>query len=581
MDMKKLKIVLFCLIAHFPILAFSQLINNGGHLSITNGAVMVLDSLNFINQTSSYDGDITSAGKIYVKGNWLNSATGGQLFDSTSSAGEVIFWGYSAHTISGNPTHFYNLTVDSNASVEVVPQTLVKVYNNLTINGTFTLKTDTSRTAMLIDAGNNEKLIGSGTFRFERYIPKGGWHYVSTPCVYTSNSTNFFWGAALYDYNETTGLWNKKSNNQQLDVMRGYDAFFKNGNKTVVFEGKFNTGDVTVSLTKNRDGYNFVGNPYPVTINWDESNGWVKTNVDNAIYIWDAALNNGQGDYMEYVNGVGNRGGTQYIPATQAFWVKCNSSYGGSLTIKNQAKCFNTAAYFREGNPEYEILRIKAIQPPFDNETTICINPEASPVFEGQFDALKIFHSNISIPQIFTLSEDNKELAINSQNISDKASGIPLGLKAGHDGKCTLSFDLSGISGQMNVYLEDKTTGSFIDLKSSPVNVFDVMMSDDPMRFVIHFGKIQSLTGIDDYTRNNEANSFYCYALNGRIYVYSSQEYNNAILKIFDVTGREIYASILNGKGITPVIHDFKPGIYLISLVCNGNILTNKVIVHN
>jgi len=291
--MKQFIITIASLIILIPLSTYSQFINNGSHISLTSGAALVFDSINFTNQTSTYDGDITSAGKIYVKGNWTNSATGGQLFDSTASAGEVIFTGYATHTISGRTTHFYKLSTLSYAKVDVSAANLIKVYNYFTNNGTFTLKSNTTRTAMLIDAGADSMLTGSGTYKFERYIPQGGWHYVSSPIVYTTNSSNFFWGGALYDYNETAHSWTKKQNNQQLDVMRGYDAYFKNGDKTIVFSGKYNTGEISISLTKNSDGYNFIGNPYPCTVDWDNSNGWTKTNIDNAIYIWDPALNSG------------------------------------------------------------------------------------------------------------------------------------------------------------------------------------------------------------------------------------------------------------------------------------------------
>ncbi|HPD64074.1 MAG TPA: T9SS type A sorting domain-containing protein [Bacteroidia bacterium] len=576
--MKKIIIIIACLITQLPVITYSQFINNGGHISLTNGSALVINNMNFTNQSSTYSGDITNSGKIFISGNWTNSASDGQLFDSTASAGEVIFTGSSAYTISGAPTHFYKLSIDQNASVDVAAANLIKVYNDLTNNGTFTLKSNTSRTAMLIDAGSPDNLKGSGTYRFERYIPQGGWHYVSTPCVYTSNSVNVFWGAALYDYNETTKSWNKKTNNQQLDVMRGYDAYFKNGAKTVVFEGKYNTGQISISLTKNGDGYNFVGNPYPTTVNWDESSGWVKTNVDNAIYIWDPTLNSGQGDYMEYVNGVGNRGGTRFIPATQAFWVKCNSAYGGSLTIKNQAKCSNSSVYFRSADQQNEILRIKAIQPPYDNEATISLNPDATSNFDGQYDALKIFHNNISIPQIYTVSSDNKELAINSLNIPEKADGIPLGLKPGQDGKCTLSFNLSEISPMTDVYLEDKFSGRFIDLRANPVNVFDVLMSDNPDRFVIHFARIQSVSGIDE-KKPGEKNDVYSYYANGNIYIFSADEMLNTTYKIFDLSGREIKSGKINGKGVSPVLFNVSKGIYLVNLNNNGEAETYKIVV--
>jgi len=547
------KIVLILSIL-LPTQLYCQFINNGCHLSLSSGIALVLDSLDFTNQTSTYDGDITSSGKIFIKGNLTNSATGGQLFDSTTTAGEVTFYGYATKTISGLATHFYNLNIDNNAKVDVSPTNLIKVYNNFTNNGTFTLKTNTSRTAMLIDAGSASKLLGSGVYKFERYIPQGGWHYVSTPTVATSNSSNHFWGGALYNYNETLHNWAIVTNNQQLDIMTGYDAFFKNGNKTVVFEGKYNTGQISMMLTKNNDGYNFIGNPYPCTVDWDNSAGWVKTNIDNAIYIWDPALNNGQGDYMEYVSGVGNRGGTKYIPATQAFWVKCNNASGGSITIKNEAKCQSTAPYFRSVD-ETEIITISAIQNGFSNEATICFKHNATNNFDSKYDALKIFHSNVSIPQLYTISEDSKELAINSLEELNQNTIIPMFLKPGSDGICKLSFNLEKINPLLEVYLFDKQDNTMYDLRINSKVEVNALMSDNPGRFLLIFNKISQVFNSSNSANlsDDAENSVWYYENN--IFINQKTESNQAFIQIFDPSGKIVTESydIIKGLNIIPI----------------------------
>ena len=96
---------------------------------------------------------------------------------------------------------------------------------------------------------------------------------------------------------------------------------------TIEFSGVFNTGNQSITLESNgSEKWNFVGNPYPCTINWDAS-GWTKTNINDAIYIWDATLNSGQGGYMSYIGGVGTDGGSEFIPPSQGFFIEVDPSH--------------------------------------------------------------------------------------------------------------------------------------------------------------------------------------------------------------------------------------------------------------
>jgi len=67
-------------------------------------------------------------------------------------------------------------------------------------------------------------------------------------------------------------------------------------------------------------GWNLLGNPTVSTLNWDASNGWTKTNLDNTIYIWDPAAN--QFKVWNGINGTLENG---LISPFQAFWVKANN----------------------------------------------------------------------------------------------------------------------------------------------------------------------------------------------------------------------------------------------------------------
>ncbi len=71
-------------------------------------------------------------------------------------------------------------------------------------------------------------------------------------------------------------------------------------------------------------GWNLVGNPSTASLDWNATSGWTKTNVDETIYIWDPAANNGNGDFL-FWNGSTGTLDNGLIAPFQAFWVRANN----------------------------------------------------------------------------------------------------------------------------------------------------------------------------------------------------------------------------------------------------------------
>ncbi len=72
-------------------------------------------------------------------------------------------------------------------------------------------------------------------------------------------------------------------------------------------------------------GWNLIGNPFAGDLNWDGPN-WTKTNMMDAIYVWDSSLNMGAGGYLVWADEDGDAALGGVIPEGQAFWVKANAS---------------------------------------------------------------------------------------------------------------------------------------------------------------------------------------------------------------------------------------------------------------
>ncbi|MBM3435605.1 MAG: hypothetical protein FJY07_05225 [Bacteroidetes bacterium] len=158
------------------------------------------------------------------------------------------------------------------------------------------------------------------------------WHMISAP-IPTAVS-GMFTGLYLQKHAESTNLWSDiETTTEALNVGQGY-ALYNTvaGTHKALFEKSFNTGGQNMSLTRNNQGWNAVGNPYPSAIDWDAASGWTKTNVANATYVENAGL------WASYIAGAGTNGGSRYISPGQGFFVECTDAGGGTLAMTKDVR---------------------------------------------------------------------------------------------------------------------------------------------------------------------------------------------------------------------------------------------------
>lgn len=434
----------------------------------------------------------------------------------------------------------------------------------LNVNGDLILKAGNNKTAAILDEGN---VSVTGNIIIERIITANGWHYVSSP-VANANS-NYFWGSALYYYNEPTSEWVKVTNNQTLTTMKGYDTYIKTNNKTINLQGNLNKGNYSISLTAAKDGYNLVGNPYPCTIDWDAASGWTKTNITGAIYIWDPAINN----YMSYSNGAGTNGGSRYIPATQGFFVKANAG-GGSLAINNNARVSTMSVNHR--STASNVLSLKVLNENYSDETIIRFNSNASFEFDDQYDADKLLSFDLNVPQIFTVNSDQRNYSINTIPELVNSYSVNLSLIANITGNYQISPDFLNMDPGIEVFLEDKFNGNIHNLRQGNY-LFTSTNTDNPDRFVLHFIQSKKITDLSENADNqirifNSSHHLYL------IFPENKMEAENVTVNIFDMLGKNVYSRKLNnpyGQMIieVPLLH----GNYIVQLMTSGQTINKNL----
>ena len=573
--MNKIFTIIFTIIS-LNIATGQGFINNGSQIYVSNGTYIVInDSL------GSYTNDSvnTNLGKIYLLGtialggNWTNNVYQTGVLKQNST-GTVNFNGTSTQVISGiNKTDFTNINIDSASYVVVNPGYLITT-NNINNKGTLRFLSDSIQTAEFYDGGNFSNYSGNGKYQFERYISPNKWHYVSSTMTTSSSPVNGLSGFSVYTYYEPSFSWNPTPSNSYLKNLVGYDVKLNaSTGAKIVFDGDFFTNADTISLSYLFDGWNMIGNPYPVTIDWDAASGWTKTNLSGGIYIWDPDFGP-NGNYRYYIQGGGSANTTnQYIAPTQGFWVECTTT-PCSVSINNNAKVQNKKGVFRNSNQEgdFIILKLNDKNNELVDQSSIRFHEEATEIYDYNLDLRKMTHPEDNGSQVYTITSNNRMVAINSMPYPVDNKTIPLNLKIRNNNNFTLSFDLSNYYYSKRVYLEDTKNNEFIELFDGYTYAFTEQIGNFNDRFILHFADQKSSSLDEDNVKRpyivNSANTINIKSL------------NNANIKLFNVEGKllldeyNVYGDYILEKP------EYSKGIYLLQIQSGNYTQTEKIIIN-
>ena len=531
---------------------------------------------------------IASNGNIVVNRNWTNNGV------FTANGGTVIFAG-STQTLNGSTaTVFNNLTVASGSTTTIGSsghqlKNILLSNGTLNANGNLTLLSTASQTAAVDGTGTGEV---SGNLIVQRYIASGfGYKYFSSP--FTADTVGDFSNdmnlaasfPTFYKHDESLASngWVTYTNGAGvLSPMRGYAANLGTSltPKTVDLKGVVNNHGLSLVVNNNNmaytQGFNLVGNPYPSPVNWDAASGWTKTNIDNAVYYFNAGTTDQYtGVYSSYINGVSSDGivsGT--IAAMQGFFIHVsNGSYpvAGLLGVNNNARILNsTAGFFRVDGTQggQALLRLTAgfDAAPAADAATFYFNDAATPRFNKILDALKLLNTDSVVPNLFAVSKDAQKLSINALTaLNDTFTVVPLGLITKKDGWISFNAkDIKGIPAGMHIYLVDKTAGINHDLQKDAVYRLFLPASDYENRFFLQFSTKEDPVGGNP---SGGTESFGAYSTGGRLMINPQLEAGEkANITVMNTTGQVIYRQEVTGKTYQPVPASFASAVYIVHL---------------
>jgi len=387
---------------------------------------------------------------------------------------------------------------------------------DLIIEGNLTLLSTATQTALIDGSGTGEV---TGNVTMQRYLPSGfGYKYFSSP--FKASTVNEFADdinlaatfPTLYKYDENhlsptltdiSGWTVYTATTGILNPLEGYAVNFGSAlpSATAAMTGVVTNGLVNVNLKNHNrtytQGFNLVGNPYPSPIDWDVASGWTKTNVDNAIWFFNAG-NTDQytGLYSSYVNGVSTGIADKNIASMQGFFVHVtNGSFpvNATLGVNNSVRTNNLNPIFKAALIDNRtILRFTAnfeTKNALEDAAVIYFDEKANRSFDKDMDALKMMNTDLLVPNLYTISTDPKQLSINGMpSPADSITRIPIGITTLSDGWINFKAkDISKLPSNIHIYLIDAVGNITQDLKQDPTYRFYLKTGEYNQRFTLVF----------------------------------------------------------------------------------------------
>ena len=474
------------------------------------------------------------------------------------------------------------ISIYGQASLIVPPGTDVTVGTGTTldIGGDKLLLQDDGSTVPSFLQYGSLTFSGGGKAYVEQYLTKDRWHMVASP-VSNEVIEVYLWNY-LAQFDETTGIWTYLDLpvTIPLNVGEGYFAWNyitdPNGQwppspDSVVFDGTLNYQDLNIALSNTdaspQSGWNLLGNPYPVAIEWNLHADWNLNNVNNTMYLYDSQ----GGNYVTWNGASGTNPNGGFISATQGFWVRTADTTGtaASLTIPATQRSHNNATFLKSGGsqiPNQLYLTVEGNERV--DRTLIGFMEEATGEFDSDFDGIyrKAFEDVLSLYSVI----HSKKYALNELSSIKEFPIVPLCFEPKESGTFTLSAKwIESFPDDQPIYLEDKKAKVFQNLREQPVYSFKSDAGDDYNRFAIRF--------LEPFISDDLMEYVDIFSWDKTVYVDIPFETDGSIM-IYDITGRKIAKGNAT-IGRNEIQLNITNGNYIVKLLATEGVVTKKVYI--
>lgn len=428
--------------------------------------------------------------------------------------GNVNFNGTVSQSINGTGIpEFHNVNCN-NASGVSIAGTGLRVKGVLQVNsgvfstnGKLTLVSNAANTGSIGPLTTGD-LLGNVTIQRYHNATSAGWVNIGSPIQSKTVSdwnddmiTTGFTGSDYPNYNfnniqyynesapgnRNQGFVGVTSLAEVLASGRGYFIYMNAGLLQLDVDGSIFKGAQTlpVTFTNNgdvtADGWSLVANPYPSAIDWDNA-GWTKTNMNNAVHVWNAAI----AQYSTYINGVGANGGTGIIPSSQSFYVQANAA-SPTLAVSESVKTSNIGSFKSLRTDAVTSIQIKMGD--YTDETVLVWDENASSIYENDKDGFKLESQINDAPYLSTVSSDGFDLSISNMNLQEEEFIIPVKIESALGGKTVISWKGAPEVEGYEMIFEDLLHGHAYNMNETKSFLAEIKANRTDARFQIRWKK--------------------------------------------------------------------------------------------
>ena len=470
------------------------------------------------------------------------------------------------------------ITVPANLSLIVQKDIMVASTANIIIE-------DKGSLVQVDDAATN---VGNITFkRKSTPLKQYDYTYWSSPLA-AQTLGQLATSSLFYSFNPNVNNWTNELATSTMTVAKGYIARAPNNlnfstpqTTSVTFTGVPNSGVINAPIVKTTGlTYNLIGNPYPSAIDidlflLDPANSSV---VNGTIYLWthntaisnsipgNAVYNYTRDDYAKYniTGGVktassalsGGVTPSGKVASGQGFFIEANAAlangnyqakFSNSMRVAGSNDQFFKVSSIASNSSQNQInnavqrekhrvwVSVSNNDGAYD-ETLIGYITGATNGLDNLFDGKTLLGSNVV--SLYSISDSNT-LAIQGRALPFSDSDfIPLGFTTTITGTFKIGLEnFDGLFANQNIYLLDKTTNIYHDLKAQDFS-FNIPVSGTfDNRFELHFSSIPNLANSDfDYS-----NSVQIIRKDQHIAVKAGGETINSV-QVFDLLGKLVYS---------------------------------------
>ncbi len=362
----------------------------------------------------------------------------------------------------------------------------------------------------------------------------GGYYLISSPIAtsFAPTKANGFlrddnqYDLYCFDQSQEAEWQNYKQSHENftsIESGKGY-LYANKSNTTLLFYGTAYNGNGNVTLSFFSDaefeGWNLIGNPFPSKAYLADNRNFYRMNAGGTeIIISDD---------------------NSLITPMEGIFVHAEDANDKSVT-------FTTTTPSKRTSNSRIILNIIG-----NNDNVI----DRAIVRLGEGSSLEKLMINNDNTKVY-IPQDNVQYAL---AVSNAKGNMPVNFKAAEMGKYNISVNVEGIDMDY-LHLIDRLTGKDVNLLLDNSYSFIATKQDMESRFILSF----TANG-----NNNETDETFAYQNGSEIIVTGSGE-----LQIFDVTGRSVMTTTINGYESVNVSAQ---GVYILRLI-GTEIKTQKIVV--